>query len=59
MGYLLLKDSETKFLDLRPADTCVTLHFPSGRAIMLWLRAVSQIKHTLLQTEEGTIRGTN
>lgn len=38
MGYLLLKDSETTFLDFRPVNTC-TLHLPSGKAVMIWLRA--------------------
>lgn len=39
MGYLLLKDSETMFSDLRPENTSGTLCFPSGRAVMLLLGA--------------------
>lgn len=55
MGYLLLKDSETMFFDLRPANASGTLFtFWQGSNPLAWGRT-SQTKCTLLQREAGTV----
>lgn len=52
MGYLLPKDGETMFFDIRPENASGTLCLPSGRAVTLWLGAELPKPSTLFSKEK-------